>query len=375
MPSSRAPGPLCQSTELTDLHDGTSCRATSPTPQLVGFIDPESVARLSAGEKLIEAARRATPRLPLEMREQFAALFSAANIGITAGVLSLWGGSHLFGFGEIADVGLAIAGVAVLGVQAFAVGRDLGEFLDIAIRARSVADLERSADHLARAVVVIGATAFVAMILKGRGTAGTVAGRGLCGASMEWWVARLGRVTVTESQMKNLKTALEFFEELHPPPATGNAARLDAYRAHILSKLKGLDIKAPDGVTVVDLTELRNTTLVRYGSPAGDYFMPAGTPLNRAGIAEGAHRAMRTVGENSQVTPSIGYNRLRVRPGIGKGTKVLKARTTSMTDTFTEGRQPTFGSGRTVATGGGVQYIIPNALRVLEPVPRGPGAP
>src|SRR5262249_8987266 len=151
----RKPGPLCQASWPERVEDGTLCRTPSPLPGALGArYDPVALWPVQA--KLLEAARRATPKLPAESRAQFAALFSPANVGITAGVLATWGAAHLGGVGEVADVILVGVGAFTLGWQVGGVVRDLADFLVIATRAETEAELDLAAEHLARAVVTIG---------------------------------------------------------------------------------------------------------------------------------------------------------------------------------------------------------------------------
>lgn len=148
-----------------DLNDGTLCRARSPQVGIVGSL-PSTVASWDLETKLIEAARRTTPKLPGEMRAEFAALLTGTNLAIFAGVLVAWAGSHFFGVGEIVDVILLVVGAFTIGWQIGQVARDLWAFVDIARSARSCDDLDRAADHLARVVVTIGITVFTALIMK-----------------------------------------------------------------------------------------------------------------------------------------------------------------------------------------------------------------
>jgi hypothetical protein len=137
------------------------------------------------------------------MRAQFAALFSPTNLAITGGVLAAWAASHAVGVGEAADIVLLIAGIATVGWQAVRAAHDIWDFVTIAANARSEDDLERAATHLASAVVILGVTAFVALIVKaggklfGRGAPGaraaTADGEALAGETAEggpWWKAR-----------------------------------------------------------------------------------------------------------------------------------------------------------------------------------------
>jgi hypothetical protein len=181
MSGHRHPGPYSQIERPVLVIDGTLCQAATPRPGPVG-LGGQSVAGWSTEEKLLGAMRRTIPKLPSEMREQFAALLSPENIAITAGVLVVWAGSHFFGVGEAVDVVLLGVGVVLLGRQAWQVGRDIGAFLARAVRAQTEEDLDQAAEHLARAVALIGVTAFVALITRAAGKPLARAGARIRGA-------------------------------------------------------------------------------------------------------------------------------------------------------------------------------------------------
>ena len=201
MAGARQPGPLCQVSRPMRVEDGTLCRMPSPVPGVLGSgYDP--VANWSVRTKLLEAARRATRKLPPESRDQFAALFSPDNIGIIAGVFAAWGASHLFGVGEAADVILVGVGAFTIGWQSVGIARDLAHFAAISARADTGNQLDSAATHLARAVVTIGVTAFIALVFKagkrflGRGALtareATVGGEAIvpgAGEGGPWWKA------------------------------------------------------------------------------------------------------------------------------------------------------------------------------------------
>jgi hypothetical protein len=126
----------------------------------------DAVAHWTTERKLIEAAKRATPMLPAELRGQFASLFTGANLAITGGVLSVWAASHALGVGAAVDVGLVVVGTVAVGWQVFEGGRDIGRFLVTAANAKSTNDLDRAACFLARAVITLGLVAFIGMIVK-----------------------------------------------------------------------------------------------------------------------------------------------------------------------------------------------------------------
>ena len=372
MAACRQPGPLCQTTAPVHIEDGTTLPAVGASAAPLGF-DRRLGSRLACSAEVdgggatddgaLAAGHARRVRRALYYRER----------GDDGRHFRCWGGSHLVGVGEVADVLLAVVGVAVLGTQALGACKDVTEFVRIATSARSSRDLDEAAGHLARAAIILGVTTLLALIFKhgGRMARAVVARESLCGASLDWWLAKLGRADAPEFQRANLKTALEFFEHHKPAPPHGDVAALEQYRGEIAGKLEAIDLKSP--VEQIPLDDLRRMELVRYGSPTGEYFTRAGTPLDRVGKAEGAGVEMRTIGQDGSVRTSLGYTRFRVKENAMKGVTVLKSRAAEARDTWTRGRKPTFtSSGRTqtLAGGGAVQYVIPNSASILEAVPR-----
>jgi hypothetical protein len=115
---------------------------------------------------MLEAAKRAAPLLPAQMREEFDALLSKESAAILAATFTVWAGSHALGFGVIVDGVLLVAGVAMLGWQAVSVAQDIASFVTICIGATTEPELDTAARHLARAVSVMGVAAFTALLTK-----------------------------------------------------------------------------------------------------------------------------------------------------------------------------------------------------------------
>ncbi len=333
MPGSRVPGSICLSRSQFVLDDGTFCLTQSLAARPIGAGE-DPVANWSVGDKLLAAAQRTTPRLPLEMRDQFAQLFAPENLAITAGVLTAWGVSHLFGVGEIADGVLLIGGVLVLGWQAFEAGQEIGRFLSIAASAQTDADLDRAAEHLARAVVILGITAFIALILKyGRKlsrSAATAARDEYWGLSVREWLARIGKSKAPPLVERRLAQALRFLRERFPGK---NAKSIEGY-------VKGMDLSREVQLVTLEV----GTEVIAYGDPnrLGMFYTKVGTGMQRLGIDSGSRQFMR-FRLTSRVT-------------------ALESRASGVADTWT-----TPGS-KALAEGGGLQYIIPDATQVLQAV-------
>jgi hypothetical protein len=169
----RQPGPLCVSELGQAWIDGGTLSLTRASVPLPAGLRAD---HLSTQDKIAEAIRRALPLLPAETRQQVEALLAPESLAIIAGTLILWAGSHLVGIGEIVDVILLVAGVALLGLSVFNGAQELYLFATTAVNSRSGADLDRAARHFAMAVNILGISAISAVLL--RGSARSVARRG-----------------------------------------------------------------------------------------------------------------------------------------------------------------------------------------------------
>nr|WP_295456031.1 peptidoglycan-binding protein [uncultured Thiodictyon sp.] len=156
---------------------GSGVAAKSQTPPPVASLRALSTQVTGIWEwplekKFAEALRRTAPKLPSSMRHEFDALLSPKNLGIMAGSLVVWAGSHAFGVGEVVDVVLLIGGAVFLGMAVFDVAQDLGDFLVVTSTAAIEQDFDEASSHLARAIAILGVAAFVALLAKvarGRG--------------------------------------------------------------------------------------------------------------------------------------------------------------------------------------------------------------
>jgi hypothetical protein len=76
------------------------------------------------------------------MRHAFEALLSPTSLGIMAGTLVVWAGSHAFGVGEVVDIVLLIGGAFFLGMAVFDVAGELGDFLVVTSTATDAKELD-----------------------------------------------------------------------------------------------------------------------------------------------------------------------------------------------------------------------------------------
>jgi hypothetical protein len=125
-----------------------------------------NVLSMSTQDKIGEAMRRSIPLLPAEAQEQVKALLTPEALAIVAGTLIVWAASHFFGVGEIVDIILLVGGVFFIGLGVFSGAEELYKFATTAINATTENDLDRAAQHFARAVNILGITVISAILLK-----------------------------------------------------------------------------------------------------------------------------------------------------------------------------------------------------------------
>ena len=135
------------------------------------------VARWPVTDKVADAIRRSTAYMPDTLGRQLGAFLEPQTLGLIAGTVAIWAGSHFFGVGEVVDVGLLLVGAFMIGWSINDVVRDLVDFGTTAYGSGSEADLDRAARLFARAVVTAGITAVMALLL-GRSARGIQASRG-----------------------------------------------------------------------------------------------------------------------------------------------------------------------------------------------------
>ena len=106
-------------------------------------------------ERLLNAAYRALPLMPEEIREQVAELLTPQAMGIIAGVAAVWAGSHFFGVGEVVDVIFAGVAYMTVGWDAIRALRGFVRFYDLAVHARTESDLDAAAHSFAEAFLAV----------------------------------------------------------------------------------------------------------------------------------------------------------------------------------------------------------------------------
>jgi len=126
------------------------------------------IASLSFEDRLSEVFRRTLPKLSPDARQQLAALIEPQSLTIIAGVLLAWVVGHAFGVGEAVDIILGVVGLFSIGLAVFSGIDELWEFGRGAYYASSESDLDDAAEHLSRAIAILGIQAVLAMLFKGR---------------------------------------------------------------------------------------------------------------------------------------------------------------------------------------------------------------
>ena len=126
------------------------------------------VAAMSRIERVEAAIRRSLPLLPGEARGTVEAMLTPTALTIMVATIAVWGGSHIFGVGEVVDIILAVVGAFTLGWAAFDGAGALASFAAEALGARSDADLDQAAAYFARAVTILGVATVQAVLLRGQ---------------------------------------------------------------------------------------------------------------------------------------------------------------------------------------------------------------
>jgi hypothetical protein len=108
---------------------------------MIGFYDNLPGRAVSRGrctsleDRLAEVLRRSKKNFGPDVGAAIDALLSKTNLSILAGTLLLWGGSHLFGAGEIVDV-------LLLAVGAFTIGWSSAPLPHAAVRTSAIVSCE-----------------------------------------------------------------------------------------------------------------------------------------------------------------------------------------------------------------------------------------
>ncbi len=145
---------------------GVRAGFSAPSNQLAKQQGLVSVADWPLTQRFEKVLSLAPQHMAPELATQFRAMLTPGNIAVAAGTLAVWAVSQAFGIGEVVDAILLVVGAAFVGLGIFKAGEDLGDCLVTTLEAQGFADLDRAADSLAEAVVILGVTAFFALLAK-----------------------------------------------------------------------------------------------------------------------------------------------------------------------------------------------------------------
>ena len=135
----------------------------------IAFVEFLSAHRLAArdlrqasnADKLQAAALLAATRLGGPVGEMIKGLFSPTSVAIFAASLGIWKVAHVFGatfFVDVVFLALGWLAFAYFAQPALCAARvELVLYYQLSVNAKDPCDLEQAADHLARAVVILGA--------------------------------------------------------------------------------------------------------------------------------------------------------------------------------------------------------------------------
>ena len=202
-------------------------------------------------DKFAEVLRRTGPKLPGSMRHEFEALLTPTSLGIMAGTLVFWAGSHAFVVGEWVDVVLLAGGAFFLGMAVFDVAGELGDFLVVTSYATDEKELDEAASHLARAIAIMGIAAFIALLAK------IAKSRGGKGGDAE--VPAESTSPKQQSNINNIKdkSPLSKSNPSVPPPGLHNQEfkGIDATKFKTVRKVDIKNLSADETIAVKALEE------------------------------------------------------------------------------------------------------------------------
>ena len=202
----RLPGPI-RNHDVCMIDDSTLARTQTPVPGPIGRA--ESIEQMAIEDRFERVLYSTAPKLPGEIREEFAAILTPTTIAITVGVLAAWAASHYFGVGFVVDLILLVGGIILVGWQVFSAADDLYNCVKITWSAKSIADLDRAATHLANFIAVVGVTVFMAIIAKG--AKGQVSKLSQLAKSRPYYMKVLGWSQKPDGVLRKLDDAIGFF--------------------------------------------------------------------------------------------------------------------------------------------------------------------
>lgn len=126
------------------------------------------VAGPSFEDRLGEVVRRTMGKVGPEVAAQLRALVEPRALKIMGVVLAGWVVGHALAYGEVIDFIVGVVGLVALGTAVFSGMDELYDFARDTYRATTDADLDAAADHLAKAIAILGIQAVLAVIFRQR---------------------------------------------------------------------------------------------------------------------------------------------------------------------------------------------------------------
>lgn len=130
--------------------------------QMLQVQEPSSEAMA----KVMDAIDRSYKYMPGEVAEAVRAIFTAQNIALMAGALSVYAVSHFFGVGFILDAIVVVVTVVCVGALAADAVLKFVEFYTLATGATTEAELEEAAKLFADVVLTLGVGAVTAILTR-----------------------------------------------------------------------------------------------------------------------------------------------------------------------------------------------------------------
>ncbi|WP_218079642.1 hypothetical protein [Anthocerotibacter panamensis] len=123
-----------------------------------------NIPQMNSAQKLGAVLKHTLPLLPTQVRSKVEAPFAPEALALLAGMAGVWAASHAVGIGEVIDLVLLGVGITALGTEVVTIAQDLVGFVNGVLQAQTEADLEKAAEHLARAVAVVGVDVVAAVL-------------------------------------------------------------------------------------------------------------------------------------------------------------------------------------------------------------------
>lgn len=118
--------------------------------------------------RLGQVIERTTHKVGPEVAGQRRALVEPRGLGIMAAVLVAWIVGHAFAYGEVIDIIFGVVGLIAIGTAVFSGLDELYEFGRGTYYARTEAELDAAAEHLAKAIGILGIQAVLALLFRSR---------------------------------------------------------------------------------------------------------------------------------------------------------------------------------------------------------------